>query len=99
MVLRFRTDVDPMKEDELVDWLEYVTDKFHFIDVVQICNLLEDAITYNKYKEMHRYENKMCDKCAIVYPTVITICNKCGNDRLRSFRIHDNLKELAKNWD
>lgn len=99
MVLRFRTDIPEMKEDVLLDWMEHAFKDMNFRDILKIYDIMKKDINNNLQEQIFLQVHKMCDKCKKTYPEAIVRCEKCGNDRLRSFRVHNNLAEMVKAMD
>lgn len=93
---QLRTDIPVMKEDEINSWVEEILGNTHAIDVKVLHNKLTEAIEEDHNALIFSRTWHMCDKCEITYPEHITWC-KCGNDKLRSFKIYDNLDEVLKN--
>jgi len=95
MTLRF--DLPLMSEDELNNWITDMLKFTHYSDLRTLKDILIKVINEHDIEVLHNTFYKICDKCDITYPEQESFC-KCGNDKLRMFRIHNNMDELKKNW-
>lgn len=88
-----------MPENEIKDWIDNIVENTNIIDVQIAYQYIRSMFEDDKLEMIHNRINKMCDRCDVVYPEHYAICIKCGkDDKLRSFKIHNNMKELEKNW-
>ena len=96
---KLRTDKPLMSDKEVKDYVEHMEYRLHVSDLMSIHEILGKDIEEHNLELLFNKVNKMCDKCRLVYPERITICFKCNNDKLRSFKVHNNMHELRKpNW-
>lgn len=90
-------------DDEYCDRCDHYADDVNFLlkskdECLCLCHVLNEEIEHQQILGIvFTRINRMCDKCNIVYTEHTMIC-RCGNDRLRTFRIRNNLKELEKNF-
>lgn len=86
--------LDLMGDEEVAGWIEGVLRHTNAADIKLMHEKLTEALEDDFYCRLFKRVTKMCDKCDITFPDQIIICDKCGNDKLRSFTLHDNLQEI-----
>lgn len=105
-----RTDVELMGEKEVNQWVDSILKNTHKIDIQILHERLESEFEIERLELIHSRIHKICDVCETVYPENYDKCLyqrqikidgkiiKCQDKQLRAFKIHNNMKELEKNW-
>ena len=105
-----RTDVELMGEKEVNEWVDSILKNTHRVDIQILKERLDNEFESERLELIHSRINKMCDVCDTVYPENYDMCLynrqikvndkviKCQDKPLRAFKIHNNMKELERNW-
>jgi hypothetical protein len=96
--MTLRTDKELMGEKDVNGWVESIIRNTHRVDIQILAARLNEELEKEKMELIFSRIWHMCDACELTYPENITYCQKCNNDKLRSFSIYNNTKELEKNF-
>src|ERR1044071_9178070 len=93
-----RKDIPLMGDKEVNGWVESLIKYTNRIDLQILAQRLKEEFDKENTELIFSRIHHMCDRCERVYPEHITWCSNCNNDKLRSFSVYDNIKELERNY-
>ena len=93
---KLRTDLPLMGDKEVLGWAANIIENTNKIDIEILAERINAAIEEDRLALTFERVTNMCDKCERSFPEHITECDKCGNDKLRSFKVYNNLHEFVK---
>ena len=93
-----RTDIPLMGDSEVKGWADSIIKNTHRIDLQILFDILEEEFEKERLDLIHSRNNKFCDKCDLSYPEHYDMCIKCHSTNLREYKIHNNMKELERNF-